>query len=87
VLVVLLVVLLLVDRMVLLEDLRLVDLFLVDLLLRICIFGGQAFLRLVVLSIRMVCEWCVPFHLHLVDLVGRVLLPGIVLHRQHLHGP
>jgi hypothetical protein len=80
-------VLLLVVRMVLLVGLLLVDLLLVDLLLlRICTSLVRAFFRLVVLSTRMVREWYGPFHLHLVDLVDRVLLPGIVLRRQRPHG-
>jgi hypothetical protein len=87
-------VLLLVVRMVLLEvqmvllvGLLLVGFPLVDLLLRIYTFLVRAFFHLVVLSTRMVRELCGLFHLHLVGLAGRVLLPEIVLHRHRLHDP
>jgi hypothetical protein len=81
-------VLLLVVRMVLLVGPFLVGFPLVDLLLlRICTSLVRAFFRLVVLSTRMVREWYGPFHSYLVDLVGQVLLPGIVLRRQRPHDP
>jgi hypothetical protein len=60
---------------------------LVDLLLRIYTFLVRAFFRLVVLSTQMVRELCGLFHLHLVDLAGRVLLPEIVPHCHRLHDP
>jgi hypothetical protein len=70
--------------MVLPEDLLMVVLLLVVLLLlRIYTFLAQAFFRFVVLSTRMVRELYGLFHLHLVDLAGRALLPEIVLRRRH----
>jgi hypothetical protein len=70
--------------MVLPEDLLGVVLLLVDLLfLRICTFPARAFFRFVVLSTRMVRELYGLFHLHLVDLAGRALLPEIMLRRRH----
>jgi hypothetical protein len=74
--------------MVLQGDLLVVALLLVDpLLLRICTYPARAFFHFVVLSIRTVRELYGLFHLHLVDPVGRVLLPEIVPHRQRLHDP
>jgi hypothetical protein len=82
-----LVVPLLVVRMVLLVGLFLVGFPRVDLLHRICTFLVRAFFRLVVLSTRMVRELYGLFHLYLVGLVGRVLLPEIMLRRPRLRDP
>jgi hypothetical protein len=78
----LLVGLLLVGQMVLLEGLRSVD-----LLLRIYTFWGRAFFHFVVVSTRMVCASFLLFRLCLAGLVGRVLLPEIMLRHLRLHGP